>query len=83
MFDAVRLGDSTDHGGKVISASSNMRIGGRFVARKGDRVTCPKHHDVKPNLIIDGFEQGTIRGIPIARHGYRATCGCHLISSLR
>jgi len=37
MFDAVRLGDCTDHGGKVISVSSNMRIDGRFVARKGDR----------------------------------------------
>ncbi|HGL5239002.1 TPA: PAAR domain-containing protein, partial [Burkholderia multivorans] len=22
------------------------------------------------------------KGIPIARHGHRATCGCHLISSL-
>jgi uncharacterized Zn-binding protein involved in type VI secretion len=83
MFDAVRLGDSTDHGGRIISASSNMRIDGRFVARKGDEVTCPKHPDMKPNLIIEGFEHGTNRGIPIARHGHRAMCGCHLISSLR
>ncbi|WP_080411428.1 PAAR domain-containing protein [Burkholderia ubonensis] len=83
MFDAIRLGDATDHGGRVVSASSNMRIDGRCVARKGDKVTCPKHPDVSPNLIIDGFEQGTNNGVPVARHGYRATCGCRLISSLR
>ena len=81
MSKHIRLGDDTDHGGKVISASSSMRINGRFVARKGDEVSCPLH-DIKPNLIIDGDEATCDRGIPIARHGYRAMCGCHLISSL-
>jgi uncharacterized Zn-binding protein involved in type VI secretion len=81
MSKPIRLGDDTDHGGKVISASSTMRIDGGFVARKGDEVSCPIH-DIKPNLIIDGDESTCDRGIPIARHGYRAMCGCHLISSL-
>jgi uncharacterized Zn-binding protein involved in type VI secretion len=81
MGKHIRLGDDTDHGGKVISASSTMRINGRFVARKGDGVSCPIH-DIKPNLIIDGDESTCNGGIPIARHGYRAMCGCHLISSL-
>ena len=82
MIDIIRLGDSTDHGGKVITASRTMRFDGRFVARKGDEVSCPKHSDVKPNLIIDGDRSMTDDGVPIARQGYRATCGCHLISSL-
>ncbi|MBR8070464.1 PAAR domain-containing protein [Burkholderia cenocepacia] len=82
MIDLIRLGDSTDHDGKVISASKTMRFDGRWVARKGDEVSCPKHPDIKPNLIIDGDESMTDDGVPVARHGYRAMCGCRLISSL-
>lgn len=81
MIDLIRLSDDTDHGGKVISASTTMRFDGRFVARKGDEVSCPRH-DISPNLIIDGDESITDNGIPIARHGHLAMCGCRLISSL-
>ena len=81
MTDLIRLDDDTDHGGKVITASTTMRFEGRFVARKGDEVSCPKH-DIEPNVIVDGDESMTDGGVPVARHGYRATCGCHLISSL-
>ncbi|PFW67521.1 hypothetical protein COL27_29050, partial [Bacillus sp. AFS075960] len=52
------------------------------VARKGDRVSCPLHPEVSPNVIEEGDESMKDNGIPIARHGHRATCGCHLISSL-
>jgi len=82
MMNLIRVGDDTDHGGKVITGSSTMRFDGRFVARKGDEVTCPQHPDVEPNLIEEGDESMTDNGVPIARHGHRATCGCHLISSL-
>jgi uncharacterized Zn-binding protein involved in type VI secretion len=81
MIDLIRFGDDTDHGGKVISASSTMQYEGRFVARKGDAVSCPKH-DIQPNLIIDGDESTNDDGVPVARHGHRAMCGCKLISSL-
>lgn len=81
MPNLIRLGDSTDHGGQVISASSTLRYDGRFVARKGDQVSCPKHN-LRPNLIIEGDELTMDHGVPVARHGYRAMCGCRLISSL-
>ena len=81
-MDLIRLGDDTDHGGKVVSASETMHYDDRAVARRGDRVSCPLHPDVEPNLIIEGDETMMDEGIPIARHGHRATCGCHLISSL-
>ncbi|MGO4815531.1 PAAR domain-containing protein [Cupriavidus sp. 2MCAB6] len=81
-MDLIRFGDATNHGGLVISASSTMRYSGRAVARKGDQVSCPKHPNVRPNLIIDGDESMKDQGVPIARHGYRAMCGCKLISSL-
>jgi len=83
MTDLIRLGDATDHGGKVITASSTMRYDGRPVARMGDEVSCPRHPKVRRNLIIDGDasmkDEG---GVPVARHGYRAMCDCKLISSL-
>ncbi|GAB5097063.1 PAAR domain-containing protein [Caballeronia sp. GAWG2-1] len=82
MIDLIRLGDDTDHGGKVITASKTMRFGGSYVARKGDEVSCPLH-DIKPNLVIDGDDGTTDGGVPVARHGFRAMCGCRLISSLR
>jgi uncharacterized Zn-binding protein involved in type VI secretion len=81
MIDLIRLDDDTDHGGKVITASRTMRFDGRFVARKGDEVSCPKHPDVKPNVILEGDASMTDDGVPIARHGHKATCGCTLISS--
>ena len=46
MINLVRLGDTTDHDGEVITASDTMRQGGRRVARKGDHVTCPLHPDI-------------------------------------
>ena len=82
MIDLIRLNDTTDHGGEVVTASDTMRYRGRRVARKGDRVTCPQHPDVQPNVIIEGDERITDHGIPVARHGHHATCGCSLISSI-
>ncbi|KVG57267.1 hypothetical protein WJ33_04200 [Burkholderia ubonensis] len=82
MMNLIRIGDNTDHGGKVETASATMRFDGRNVARKGDRVSCPQHPDVLLNVIEEGDASMTDEGIPIARHGHRATCGCHLISSL-
>jgi uncharacterized Zn-binding protein involved in type VI secretion len=82
MIDFIRLGDATDHGGEVTTASDTMRYGGRCVARKGDLVECPQHSRVQPNVILEGDEKITDHRLPIARQGHHATCGCSLISSL-
>ncbi|WP_434112959.1 PAAR domain-containing protein [Paraburkholderia caffeinilytica] len=82
MIDLIRLGDTTDHGGEVITASEAMRYGGRRVARKGDLVRCQKHPDVQPNVILEGDSKITDHGVPVARKSHQAACGCHLISSL-
>ena len=78
----VGVGDCTDHGGKVETGASTRKFDGRYVARKGDRGSCPQHPNVSPNISEEGDESMKDNGIPIARHGHRATCGCHLISSL-
>ncbi len=81
-INLIRVGEVTDHGGKVETGSTTMKSDGRYVARKGDRVSCPQHPDVSPNIIEEDGESMRDNGIPIARHGHRATCDCHPISSL-
>jgi uncharacterized Zn-binding protein involved in type VI secretion len=51
-------------------------------ARKGDLVECPLHPEVNPNVILEGDGEITDHGIPVARQGHHATCGCSLISSI-
>lgn len=82
MSNFIRLGDSTDHGGKVVTASESMSYDGISVARVGDKITCPLHPQVQPNAIMEGDPDTTDEGIPVARHGHLGTCGCHLISSI-
>jgi uncharacterized Zn-binding protein involved in type VI secretion len=77
----VRLGDSTSHGGKVISASTTHLIDGIGIARVGDMVTCP-HAGHGINSITEGASTYLIGGRMVALHGHRCACGCALISSL-
>lgn len=82
-IDLIRLGDTTDHGGEVVTASETMCFDGRRVARKGDKVVCKEHPGVVPNVIEEGDETMCDEGIPIARQGHHATCGCSLTSSIK
>lgn len=83
MTDFIRLGHSTDHGGKVISASTTVDYDGIPLARKGDFITCPLHQQVQPNRIDEGDPDMTDEeGTPLARAGHRGTCGCRLMSSI-
>ncbi len=54
MMNLIRVGDDTDHGGKVETDSATMCFGSRYVAGKGDRVFCPRYSDVSPNVIKEG-----------------------------
>ena len=82
VINLVRLDDALDNGGNVTSASGTMKLDGRSVARKGDKVRCEKHPGVVPNVIEEGDETMRDDGVPIARHLHKTTCGCHVISSL-
>jgi len=82
-MDFIRLGDTTDHGGKVVTASTTADYDGIALARKGDLIECPRHPQVQPNVIIEGDDTMTDNGVPLARAGHRGTCGCRLISSVR
>lgn len=77
----IRLGDSTSHGGVVVSATSHFEMFGKPVARLGDKVTCPiPGHGAC--AIVEGDPLWSIDGIPVALEGHKTSCGASLISSL-
>ncbi len=81
----IVVGDPTSHGGKVISGSPVHSIGGKAIARKGDKVDCPAQypngspHGV--NEIIEGEASMPIDGIAVALEGHKTVCGCSLIGT--
>jgi uncharacterized Zn-binding protein involved in type VI secretion len=74
----IVLGDTTTHGGKVITGSENHTYMGIPVARVGDMVECPKCDGTFP--IVDGAPRAFDHGRPIALHGDKVACGATLIS---
>lgn len=77
----ILLGDKTDHGGMVISASETSDCNGKGVARVGDKVTCPKQGHGRVTTIVTGDPSMLIDGRPAARHGDKTACGATLIAS--
>ena len=76
----IRLGDATDHGGKVTSASSSSTVMGKTAALADDVTFCPKckgSFPIKP----DGAGAKHM-GIPYAYDGDKTACGARLITSL-
>jgi len=77
----IRVGDTTSHGGEVISGADSWLIEGKPVARIGDRVTCPSCNNGVYN-IVEGEEMMQVFGQNVAFEGHRTSCGASLISSL-
>ena len=71
-------GDSTSHGGKILSGSDRIKVKGRRAARVGDTVSCPIHGD---NNIVEGGGSLTDAGISVSREGDRTQCGSVLIAT--
>lgn len=76
----IRLGDVTNHGGKVISVSHSPTDMGKPIACIGDMVSCPKCEGTYP--IVAGDPSCTINGTPMAFEGHKTACGATLISSV-
>lgn len=77
MPKVARLGDTSDHGGGIISSCSKWRDTGQLIARKGDTFDCPIHG---PNPIITGSGKWKCEGQEIARNGDETQCGAKLIA---
>jgi uncharacterized Zn-binding protein involved in type VI secretion len=72
-----RLGDTSTHGGAIITASHNTRVNGIPEARLGDILLCPLHG---PNPIVTGAPRAQVNGRLIARIGDLTACGAALSS---
>ncbi|AUH51039.1 hypothetical protein CXB49_09555 [Chromobacterium sp. ATCC 53434] len=81
MKPVIRLGDPTDHGGHVTSASATTTMFGKAVALVGDAVSCPRqgHTDC---VIVEGDPSWTVGGKGVALEGHKTSCGASLISTL-
>lgn len=76
----IRLGDQTDHGGKVISASSGTTVMGKPAALADDMTICPRckgSFPIKP----DG-SGAKHKGRAYAYHNDVTACGARLLASL-
>jgi uncharacterized Zn-binding protein involved in type VI secretion len=83
MRKVIRLGDSTSHGGKVISTrATNFKVGGIPVACVGDACSCPipGHGNC---TIASGSSRNRIQGVLIAFEDDVTSCGAKLKSSLQ
>lgn len=77
MPNVARLGDATDHGGVIITASEDTLTNGVGTARIGDLVSCPIHG---VNAIVSGASL-TITNNPLtARIGDVTECGSVIVT---
>lgn len=72
MAAVARLGDSSTHGGTIISASPNVRANNKGVARQGDILQCPSHGPRPLNAITT---KTRANGLLVITVGASATCG--------
>ncbi|MFQ1013268.1 PAAR domain-containing protein [Gilliamella apicola] len=68
------LGDATNYGGRIITASGNGYCGMDGVALLGDLVSCPKCRST--GRIIEGADDFIIDGKPVAYDGCIVACKC-------
>jgi uncharacterized Zn-binding protein involved in type VI secretion len=76
----IRIGDKTDHGGQVISATSETVVMSKTAVLQNDITFCPT---CKGNYAIKPDGAGAKhQGKSYAYHGDVTECGARLISSL-
>jgi uncharacterized Zn-binding protein involved in type VI secretion len=68
----AQLGDTSDHGGSIVTASATFNVGGVPVARVGDTFDCPKHGK---NPIVTGSATHAQDGKALAHVGSKTACG--------
>jgi len=78
MPAAIRQGDTSNHGGSVLSGASKVLIVGAPAARVGDTHACPMpNHGTTP--IVTGSAKVVIVGAPAVRAGDTTACGAALL----
>lgn len=74
----ARLGDTSDHGGTIITCCKKTKAEGKFIARVGDLHQCPlPGHGTTP--ILDGSPDDLVETKKCARTGSVTGCGAKII----
>ena len=74
----IVVGDRTDHGGTVLGDSPAHDVGGKPIARLGEKVDCPRHGE---NKIVTAHARLSVDGVAVAVEGCETECGSRLIGS--
>ena len=74
----ARLGDTSTHGGIIMSSASKATVEGKLIARVTDILACPLD-DHGPNPILTGSPKFTCEGQLVARTGSVTACGATII----
>jgi uncharacterized Zn-binding protein involved in type VI secretion len=75
-----RLGDTSNHGGVIITASSSVMINGKGAVRQGDLHSCPLHgHGVTPMTHVTATTKWTVDGRNGINEGDQAQCGAAMV----
>lgn len=73
MAQIVRLGDTSSHGGSMISAGGGFKVNGKIVCVHGDSHSCPiPYHGVTS---VNSSTSLKTNGKPVTRTGDTAGCG--------
>lgn len=72
MSAVSRMGDTSSHGGSIITASANVKANGQGVARQGDTLQCPIHG---PQPITTTISKNNVNGRRVVTIGAKAACG--------
>lgn len=82
MRKVILLGDTTSHGGKVITSSArHFTVDGKPIVRVGDKCTCPVKGHGGVCTIVEGDSKHTIDGRQVAYEGHKTSCGASLIAT--
>lgn len=73
----ARLGDTSTHGGAIVTSADVSYCEGAKIARRTDILDCPIHG---PNPIVGHSNKLWCEGLEVARHGDSTACGAALIS---
>lgn len=75
----ARLGDTSSHGGMIVTGAIRTMVNGRPVARMGDLHLCPiPGHGITP--IVTGSLDTLTEGKPNARMGDITGCGAVIVT---
>lgn len=76
----ARMGDASNHGGRIITGAVRVMLNGKPVARLGDLHVCPKPgHGV--TRIVSGSTATITEGKPTARLGDITACGAKIVAA--